>query len=147
MTDRSLLTVALLVLPVASAAAAEEVVWLSSLDVTKTVQEWGKPGVDRAVTGKPLSIAGQKFERGLGTHAQSRLRFKLTGNVLRFEASLIDRQVHFDLTRVAGTRIETAIASTFAERMQPLPIEHRHGKISCTVPRFSILTLTGAYAP
>jgi len=86
MTDRPLLTVALLVLPLASAAAGEEIIWLSSLDLSKTVQEWGKPGINRAVTGKPLSIAGQEFERGLGTHAQSRLRLKLTGDVRRFEA-------------------------------------------------------------
>ena len=46
-------------------------IWLSSLDVSKTVQSTGRAQVDKSYTGKPLSIAGRKFDHGLGTHALS----------------------------------------------------------------------------
>ena len=52
---------------------AAETVWLSSLDVSKTQQDWGKPQADKSVEGRTLSIAGTKYEHGLGTHAASLL--------------------------------------------------------------------------
>jgi len=61
-------------------------VWLSSLDVSKTHQGWGNPGADRAVGGHPLTIAGQHFEKGLGTHAPSILYIDLKGDAERFTA-------------------------------------------------------------
>ncbi len=69
-----------------STARAAETVWLSSLDVSKTVQDWGRPQVDQSVTGKPLSIGGRKFARGLGTHAISTLAIELDGGTQRFTA-------------------------------------------------------------
>ena len=42
-------------------AAEPETVYLSSLDLSPIVQGWGQPQADKAVTGKPLSIGGQKF--------------------------------------------------------------------------------------
>ena len=71
---------------IALPAPAAETVWLSSLDVSKTVQGWGQPQVDRSVTGKPLSIAGQQFARGLGTHAISTLAIELGGGTERLTA-------------------------------------------------------------
>ena len=67
-------------------APAAETVWLSSLDVSKTVQGWGQQQVDRSVTGKPLSIAGQQFARGVGTHAISTLAIELGGGTERLTA-------------------------------------------------------------
>ena len=58
-------------------AAEPETVWLSSLDLSQIVQGWGQPQADKAVTGKPLSIGGKKFERGLGTHTDSVVRLDL----------------------------------------------------------------------
>ncbi len=79
---------AVLVLCLASLswAQAAETVWLSSLDVSKTVQGWGHPQVDKSVQGKPLSIAGRKFAHGLGTHAISMLAIQLGGGTERFTA-------------------------------------------------------------
>ena len=42
-----------------SASAAVETVWLSSLDLGKMKQGWGKPQTDRSIREQPLSIAGQ----------------------------------------------------------------------------------------
>jgi alpha-galactosidase len=70
----------------ALSAGAAETVWLSALDVSKTVQGSGRPRVDRSVTGAPLSIAGRHFDRGLGTHAISTLAIELGGGTERFTA-------------------------------------------------------------
>jgi alpha-galactosidase len=66
--------------------AAAEAVWLSSLDLSKMRQGWGQPQVDKTVTGRPMSIGGQKFERGVGTHADSVLYVELAGGADRFSA-------------------------------------------------------------
>ena len=72
---------------VATAGAVEEV-HLSSLDLTRTQQGEGKPGVDLSVQGKPLSIAGKKYSHGFGTHADSVLHVDLHGGSARFTAQV-----------------------------------------------------------
>ena len=74
-------------LPTGSLLAREpETIWLSSLDLSHVVQGWGQARADKSVTGTPLSIAGTKFERGVGTHADSLIRLELKGGAERFSA-------------------------------------------------------------
>jgi len=61
---------------------------LSELDLTKMSSGWGRPQVDKSVTGKALSIGGRVFEHGVGTHADSVLYIDLDGRVERFQASV-----------------------------------------------------------
>jgi alpha-galactosidase len=67
-------------------AREPESVWLSSLDLSPVIQGWGKPMADKSVTGKPLSIAGQKFEHGVGTHADGFIWLDLKGGAEKFSA-------------------------------------------------------------
>jgi alpha-galactosidase len=67
---------------------AAETVWLSSLDLSKLRQGWGKPQIDKSVTQKPLSINGQKFERGVGSHATGVLWIDLGAGADQFLASV-----------------------------------------------------------
>jgi alpha-galactosidase len=71
-----------------SSGQAAQIVLLSSLDVSKTVQSTGRAQVDKSYTGKPLSIAGRKFDHGLGTHALSKLAIDLKGSADRFAAQV-----------------------------------------------------------
>ncbi|MCX6874784.1 MAG: NPCBM/NEW2 domain-containing protein [Verrucomicrobia bacterium] len=71
----------------ASAATAEEV-RLSSLDLSRVQQGNGKPGLDRAVDGKPLRIAGREYAHGFGTHAPSIVHLDLQGGSTRFTAQV-----------------------------------------------------------
>lgn len=59
--------------------SSAQTVWLDDLDLSKTTQDWGQPQKNQSVDGHPLTIAGQKFERGLGTHARSTLYIQLHG--------------------------------------------------------------------
>ncbi|MBT4820928.1 MAG: hypothetical protein HON70_34785, partial [Lentisphaerae bacterium] len=65
-----------------------EAIWLSSLDLTSMSQDWGKPRIDLSVGGKPLRIAGQTYDKGVGTHAESAIWFELTDAVLAFETAV-----------------------------------------------------------
>jgi len=74
---------------------AAETVWLSSLDLTKMSAGWGRPIRDKSVQEKPLTIAGQKFERGVGTHAASRMYVDLGGGAESFRATVgVDDEVN-----------------------------------------------------
>ena len=60
--------------------------WLDELDVAKATCGWGRPRANRTVDGQPLTIAGRKYDRGLGTHGPGVLRVRLGGVAARFTA-------------------------------------------------------------
>jgi alpha-galactosidase len=63
-------------------------VWLDQLDLSKTTQDWGSPRQNTSVSGAGLSINGQKFAHGLGTHANSTLFVDLKGGAKTFSGSV-----------------------------------------------------------
>jgi alpha-galactosidase len=65
-----------------------ETVWLSTLDLSKMRQGWGKPQIDRSIREKSLTIAGQQFAHGVGTHASSSLWLELDGGAEQFSAQV-----------------------------------------------------------
>jgi len=67
---------------------SSQTIWLSSLDLSRMQQGWGKPQADKSVTGGLLSIAGKVLKRGVGTHAVSRMWIKLQGGSSTFTTSV-----------------------------------------------------------
>ena len=67
---------------------AATTVQLETLDLSKMRQSWGQPQVNRSMREQPLTIAGQLFAHGVGTHAHSTLWFDLGGGTERFQASV-----------------------------------------------------------
>jgi len=63
-----------------------QTVWLDELDLSAMEIGWGTPNVRKSVEGNKLSIAGQKFDRGVGTHAVSTYLLNLDGKGKRFIA-------------------------------------------------------------
>ena len=59
---------------------------LATLDLDVMTQGHGKPGINKSVTGKALSVGGRTFETGVGTHASSRLYLQLDGKAQTFQA-------------------------------------------------------------
>lgn len=49
---------------------------------------WSVAKADREIVGGPLSIYGERFEHGVGTHATSKFRVALNGNARRFTAKV-----------------------------------------------------------
>jgi alpha-galactosidase len=74
--------------------AENHTVWLSSLDLSKMTAGWGKPVIDLSIQSKPLTIAGKKFDKGVGTHANSILYVDLRGTTEMFSAAVgVDDEV------------------------------------------------------
>ena len=68
--------------------AAVQSVWLDELDVTNSLCGWQSAQTNRSVGGNPLSIGGQKYERGIGNHAPGEIsiHFKDSRSAVRFSA-------------------------------------------------------------
>ena len=49
---------------------------------------WSIPKADLGVAGTPINIGGKQFPRGVGTHAESKLRVDLGGRATRFFAQV-----------------------------------------------------------
>jgi hypothetical protein len=54
-------------------------VWLDEVEPDEAVQDYGKVEKDRSVWEKPMIVAGTKFARGLGAHANGRIVYDLSG--------------------------------------------------------------------
>ena len=63
-----------------------ETVWLDELDIGLATCGWGRPRRNRSTEGRPLTIAGRTFDRGVGTHAPGIFRIRLGGAGVRFTA-------------------------------------------------------------
>lgn len=70
------------------------IIWLDEMDLTWAMAGFGDVQKNKSVEGHPLSIGGNHFERGIGTHADSRMDIKLNKTALCFEAVVgIDDEV------------------------------------------------------
>jgi alpha-galactosidase len=70
----------------AGVAAPAEETWLSALDLSTVEQGWGDPHANLSVQGNPLQIGGRKFDKGIGTHADSTFELALDGQAARLNA-------------------------------------------------------------
>jgi alpha-galactosidase len=65
-----------------------ETVWLSTLDLKQMTTGWSVANADHDIIGQPISINGEKFIHGVGTHATSKFRVDIDGNAKRFTAQV-----------------------------------------------------------
>lgn len=71
-----------------------EGIYLDSLEPIEVSQDWGELQRNRSVQGNPIQIGSRVFKRGLGTHANSRIVYKLDGRYKRLTAYVgADREV------------------------------------------------------
>ena len=68
--------------------SADTKVWLDETDLSMMTSGWQKARANTSVNGNPLKAGRKKFERGVGTHADSIMVFETNGNALSFEAEV-----------------------------------------------------------
>ncbi|MEK9138225.1 MAG: NPCBM/NEW2 domain-containing protein, partial [Bacteroidota bacterium] len=73
---------------ISTSTSSSQTLWLDEMDLSTMEIGWGTPEARKSVEGNPLSIAGQKFERGIGTHAISTFMINLGGKGKHFTASV-----------------------------------------------------------
>lgn len=61
---------------------------LEDMDISKMESGWGTPQAKLSITKKNLSIAGEQFENGVGTHALSTFLIQLNGDGKEFTAKV-----------------------------------------------------------
>src|SRR5215472_8311463 len=95
MKSRTTLALGFALATLTTTLASAETVWLDKLDVRAATQGWGQPHRNKSVDGHSLTIGGQVFEHGFGTHAESTLTVKLDGGAQSFSASVgVDDEVN-----------------------------------------------------
>lgn len=63
-------------------------VWLDDLGVSHFKQDWGKPQKNKSVIGLDLVIGGVKYQRGIGTHANSRAVYMIHDKTINFMSAV-----------------------------------------------------------
>jgi hypothetical protein len=101
-----------------------DAIWLSDIKPTMARQEWGSLKKDKSVDGNPLSIAGKKYEKGLGTHANAVISYKLPDDCVEIAAAVgMDDEVEnrgkakFKLYAVREVGGENIVLSTTLSRL------------------------------
>lgn len=61
-------------------------VYLGDLQPLRAQVGWGQLQVDLSIEGKPLTVGGQRYARGIGTHANSLLVYQIPAGASRFVA-------------------------------------------------------------
>ncbi|MDP6524853.1 MAG: NPCBM/NEW2 domain-containing protein [Kiritimatiellia bacterium] len=82
---RKLMTV-VCVLVLSISAYAEQTIWLNDINLDKVQQGWGRARKNKSVDGNSMSIAGTKFEKGIGSHSIGNWYLDLKGKGLNFSA-------------------------------------------------------------
>ena len=62
--------------------------WLNEADLTAMEQGWSSPQVDRSCDNNKLYIAGERFNRGVGTHAISKIMIDVHGTGERIKGAV-----------------------------------------------------------
>ncbi|MDZ7743698.1 MAG: NPCBM/NEW2 domain-containing protein [Bacteroidota bacterium] len=66
--------------------SSDQLLYLDETDLTKMETGWGQNQANKSVEGNPITIAGEHYERGVGTHAISKMMIDLHGTAKKFEA-------------------------------------------------------------
>lgn len=72
--------------PKSAGSAANLVVWVDDLDLTKATQEWNETYKNESSEHNPLTLKGKTFKHGIGTHANGLIVIDLKGAALSFSA-------------------------------------------------------------
>jgi len=62
-------------------------VYLDTLTWSEATAGWGEVRLNRSVMDKPMTMAGRRYLRGIGTHAGSRIDYALPGGFKTFAAT------------------------------------------------------------
>jgi alpha-galactosidase len=87
------ITILLLLVGLIPLVASAETVWLDDLNLSHINQGWGKAQKNKCAAktpeeGKPLTISARRFERGVGTVAESVMNIHLNGDATTFSAQV-----------------------------------------------------------
>jgi chitodextrinase len=69
-------------------APPSEVTYISDLTWTMATNGWGAIQIDKSIDGKPITLNGVTYDKGLGVHAVSEITYDLKGVFHRFQSDV-----------------------------------------------------------
>jgi beta-galactosidase len=115
--------------------ASVSAVWLDESSPDECTQNWGTLQTKQSVWEKPMTVAGRKFDRGLGTHANGRIMYELDGGQWKTFRAVIGRDEHAGDGRIVfevwldGKRLFESGPMTKESAAQPVELDVSGGKI------------------
>ena len=83
-------------------------VWLDELPLDDMTSGWREPRKNKSVEENPIQIGAKTFARGVGTHAESQVIYRVDGKAVSFDADVgIDAK---NLRDMADALIKTGLA-------------------------------------
>ncbi len=67
-------------------AQKADTLWLQKIDLSKVTQGWGTAQPNLSIGGNALTIAGQTFKNGVGSHSEGLINLDLKGTAQHFQA-------------------------------------------------------------
>jgi hypothetical protein len=110
-------------------------IWLDEAAPDECTQDWGTLQTRQSVWEKPMIVAGRKFERGLGTHANGRIVYELDGGRFKTFRALVGRDEHAGDGRIVfevwldGKRLFESGPMTNASPAQVIEVEISGGTV------------------
>jgi hypothetical protein len=101
-------------------------------------------GRDEAVSGSPLQVDGQTYDKGIGTHATSEIRYCLDQNVARFKAmvGMDEKGGEFTGGAAGGNGVIFRVLGDGQILAEEGPVTHPDGPVSIDVDVSDISVLT-----
>ena len=113
--------------------------YIAALDISQVSQGWGEPHANLSVEGHPLTIGGQTFEKGLGTHANSQFILDLGGRADSFTAEV---GVDDEVGKGNGTVIFKLVAEEGKVLWQSQPMHSGDAPVAVNQPLAGVKQLT-----
>jgi len=83
---KNILSMLIALLLLAGCNSRVKTIYLDQMDLSTMELGWGQNQVNKSVDGNPLTVAGQVFDRGVGTHAINKFMLGLGGMGKQFSA-------------------------------------------------------------
>jgi len=118
-------------------------VWLDEVPPDEATVGWGRLQTNKSVWEKPMVIAGRRFARGLGTHANSRIVYELRGGKFKTFRCLVGRDGHAHDGRIVfqvkldGRKVFDSGPMTRASAAKQVELDVSRGRV------LELLTLDG----
>ena len=138
MKSRFALALGLSLAALAPQIVSAETIWLDDLNLAAATQGYGEPQKNKSVDGQPLTIGGQTFARGFGTHAESKLHVNLDSGAQSFSASV---GVDDDVNGNAAASVEFIVVGDGKELWKSGVLRVGNAAKDCTVKLTGVKSL------